>query len=94
MRDIIATLRIKPGTEAKFEAIAAELTAEVRKNEPGCVLYYLARGDTPQLYMFIERYVDQAAIETHRATKWYNDLVPRLRECFEVPAHLELLTEL
>ena len=43
MLGIVATLRVKPGMEKEFEAVATELVAKVRANEPGCALYALHR---------------------------------------------------
>jgi len=75
---VIATLKIKPGAEAEFEAIATELVAKVNANEPGCKLYTLHRGDQPQTYVFLERYSDEAAIEAHRRTPYFRELGARM----------------
>src|SRR5262249_44445434 len=63
MLGVVATLKVKPGMEREFEAVAKELVAKVNANEPGCRLYALHRldGDAPT-YVFMERYVDQAAV--------------------------------
>jgi Antibiotic biosynthesis monooxygenase len=36
---IVATIKVKPGMEKEFEAVAKELVAKVNANEPGCMLY-------------------------------------------------------
>ena len=41
MLGVVATLRVKPGMEKEFEAVARELVAKVNANEPGCKLYAL-----------------------------------------------------
>ena len=77
MLGTVATLKVKPGMEQEFEAVARELVAKVNASEPGCRLYALYRredaGDTPT-YVFMERYVDQAAVEAHRATEYFKTL--------------------
>jgi quinol monooxygenase YgiN len=65
MLGVVATIKVKPGMESQFEAVAKELVAKVTANEPGCRLYVLHRGEAPQTYVFMERYADQAAVEAH-----------------------------
>jgi len=68
MLGIVATLKVKPGMEGEFESLARQLVAKVRADEPGCALYVLHRAETPGTYVFMERYVDDAAFEAHRKT--------------------------
>ncbi len=74
MLAVVATIKVKPGTERDFEAVAKELVAKVNANEPGCKLYTLCRGETPHTYVFLERYVDQAAVEAHRNMDHFKEL--------------------
>ena len=67
----LATIKVKAGQEARFEAIARKLVAAVNANEPGCLLYTLNRGDDPQTYVFMERYRDEDAVKAHRATEHF-----------------------
>ena len=64
---VVATLRAAPG---KGDALAAFLTEQcgvVRASEPGCLAYRLHRAqDDPELFLFYEAYVDDAAFEAHR----------------------------
>jgi quinol monooxygenase YgiN len=94
MLAIVATLKIKPGTEAEFEQTALELVAKVNAHEPGCKLYTLARGTEPQTYFFLERYVDEAAIEAHRATEHYRELGRKMGAFLEGRPEVKRLTEL
>ena len=68
---IVATIKVKSGHEAQFEAIARKLVAAVNANESGCQLYTLNRGDDPQTYVFMERYRDEDAVKAHRATEHF-----------------------
>jgi len=80
MIGIVATLKIKPGMEQPFEAVAKELVAKVNANEPGCRLYALHHGEQPNIYVFMERYADQAAVDAHRATDHYKALGRKMGE--------------
>jgi len=84
MLGVVATLKVKPGMERDFEAVAKELVAKVNANEHGCKLYALHRldGDAPT-YVFMERYVDQAAVEAHRATDYFKTLGRKMGEFME-----------
>jgi quinol monooxygenase YgiN len=80
MLGVVATIKVKPGMEKEFEAVAKELVAKVNANEPGCKLYALHTGDAPNTYYFMERYVDQAAVEAHRATEHFKTLGRKMGE--------------
>jgi quinol monooxygenase YgiN len=80
MLGVVATVKVKPGMEAQFEAVAKELVAKVNANEPGCKLYVLYRAEAPGTYVFMERYVDQAAVEAHRATEHFKTLGRKMGE--------------
>ena len=83
MIGIVATLRIKPGMEKDFEAVAKELVAKVNANEPGCKLYALHHGEAPSTYVFMERYADQAAVDAQRATDYFKALGKKMGEFME-----------
>ena len=74
MLGIVATLKVKPGMEQAFEAVAKELVAKVNANEPGCTLYALHHGEAPCTYVFMERYIDQSAVDAHRTTDYFKSL--------------------
>jgi quinol monooxygenase YgiN len=80
MLGVVATLKVKPGMETQFEAVARELVAQVNANEPGCTLYVLHRAEAAGTYVFMERYVDQAAVEAHRATEHFKTLGRKMGE--------------
>ena len=57
---IVATLEIKPGSNAEFEAIFTELAELVRANEPGNHFYALHRSrDSETTYVVLEQYADK-----------------------------------
>jgi quinol monooxygenase YgiN len=65
---MVATLKIKEGHEADFEAAAKQLAAAVQANEPGNHLYQLCKGSEPQTYYFVERYESEEALAAHGAS--------------------------
>jgi quinol monooxygenase YgiN len=80
MLGVVATIKVKPGMEREFEAVAKELVAKVNANEPGCKLYALHHGGTPGTYVFMERYADQAAADAHRASDHFRTLGRKMGE--------------
>ena len=80
MLGIVATLKVKAGMEQEFETLAKELVEKVRTQEPGCTLYVLHRAESAGTYVFMERYVDQAAVEAHRATEHFKTLGRKMGE--------------
>src|SRR5262245_20432490 len=94
MLGTVAKLTVKPGMEKEFEAVAKELVAKVNANEPGCKLYALHRmNETPNVYVFMERYTDQAAVEAHRATDYFKALGRKMGEYMEGRAEVMRMTE-
>jgi quinol monooxygenase YgiN len=97
MLGTVATLKVKPGMEEAFEAVAKELVAKVNANEPGCTLYALHRpiegAGTPSVYVFMERYVDQAAVDAHRASEHFKTLGRKMGEYMEGRADVMRLRE-
>jgi quinol monooxygenase YgiN len=83
MIGVVATLKIKAGQEAAFEAVAKELVEKVNANEKGCLLYKLHKAEEPQTYVFMERYADQAAVEAHRATPYFKELGRKMGDYME-----------
>lgn len=69
MLGLIATIRIKEGCEKEFEQAARQQAEQVRSQEPGCLLYSLHKGQEPGVYVFMEQYKDQAALEAHGKTE-------------------------
>lgn len=93
MLGLVATIKVKPGTGAQFEAVAKELVAKVLANEPGCKLYALHRAEAPDTYVFLERYVDEAAVEHHRQTEYFKAIGKRMGEFMAGRPELQRLVE-
>ena len=93
MLGTIATIKVKPGMEKDFELVAKELVAKVNASEPGCKLYALHHGEAPHTYVFMERYVDQAAVEAHRASDYFKALGRKMGEFMDGRAEVLRLRE-
>lgn len=66
---VVAKLKVKPGSEAAFEAAGKEMIATVRTAEPGTLTYILHRNTKdPTEFTYYEVYTDQAALDAHGKT--------------------------
>lgn len=64
---VVARIRAATGKGDALAALLSEQAAVVRKAEPGCLAYRLHRStDDPDLFLFYEMYVDDAAFDLHR----------------------------
>lgn len=71
----VAELTVKDGSQADFEKVAKELVAAVNANEPGVLLYKLFKQrESTTVYIFMEQYKDQAAVDAHRAAEHFKRL--------------------
>jgi quinol monooxygenase YgiN len=66
---VIAKLKVKPGSEAAFEAAAKEMIATVKTSEPATLAYVLHKNTKdPAEFTYYEVYQDQAALDSHGKT--------------------------
>ena len=93
MLGIVAKIKVKDGMQQQFEAAAGKLVTAVRANEPGCKLYALHRSEDPLVYVFMERYVDQAATEAHRASEHFKTLGREMGPFMDGKPEIMRLTE-
>ena len=89
---IVATLKVQDGKGADFEAVFKDLSAQVRANEAGCLMYQLTKSRTdPNTYKVLELYKDQDAVAAHSASDHYKALGPKLGPCLAGRPEVELL---
>ncbi|HUI28126.1 MAG TPA: putative quinol monooxygenase [Candidatus Kryptonia bacterium] len=63
---VIATLKVKAGSETAFQQAADKMIAHVKANEPGTLMYILNRSNSdPSKFVFYEVYQDQGAFAAH-----------------------------
>jgi quinol monooxygenase YgiN len=80
----LKTIQVKAGHEAEFERLFAELRDEMRRHEPGCLLYSLLRSKAdPLAYIVQEQYRDLAALEAHEQSAHGATYFPRIRAILE-----------
>ena len=61
----LATQRVQAGKEKELEAILRDLQAATLANDKGCLRYEWYRASTPQTYILLERWADEAAARQH-----------------------------
>lgn len=90
---LTSQITLKPGCKEAFIALAGELIQETRK-EPGCLSYRLCEhlSDEDRL-IFVEEWVDKAAIDFHNNTAHFTRIVPRFAEFCAAPAAVDLFEE-
>jgi quinol monooxygenase YgiN len=88
----VASIKVEPEKQAEFEALMGDLMKAVHANEPGIPFYQLCRMPSdPRAYRMIEFYDDQAAIDHHMQTEWFQKAAARFGEFFAEPPTLEQL---
>lgn len=69
---LVSTMVVQPEHEQEFLALAASYAAHVHATTPGVLLYTLSKDSSaPYTYVWVERYVDDAAIAAKAATPEY-----------------------
>lgn len=64
---VIAKIRAPKGKGDALAALLQEQAAEVRRQEPGCLVYRPHRSSSdPDVFVFYEQYRDDAAFDAHR----------------------------
>lgn len=88
---IVAKLRVNEGKADAFIAAAKKMQAAVMAHEAGKTLSYdLARSTTdPNLFVFLERYVDEDALAAHRTTPHMAEFGGALRDLLAGRAEIE-----
>ncbi len=76
---VVATIKIQAGKNAEFEAVAKEMMAAVRANEPGNKAYSFCKSRTEETtYVVLELYADQAALEAHGKSDHFRTIGPKM----------------
>ena len=92
MIGVVAVIRAKEGREAEFEQAFGAMTAQVKANEPGNMMYQLTRSRTePRTYKVLEMYADQAAMDAHGASEHFKAGGRSLRDLVEGRPEIEVL---
>jgi quinol monooxygenase YgiN len=81
MIDMIVTLQVRPGMEAKAEDLLRLLENETTENDPGCLRYQWYKAEQPCLYYLLERWTNQEAIEAHFQAAHMAKILPQIADC-------------
>lgn len=90
MIGVIAKLDVKPDMDAAFREHAAALAAQVNAHEDGCTLYELFKAKEGNSYVFMEKYVDQAALTAHGQTDYFKAAQPLLGACLAAAPDVQI----
>lgn len=67
MASVVATVKVKEDKLEEAKAFYKKLTAEVKANEPGTLVYvFHQRRDDPLTFVVYEKYESDAAFTTHQ----------------------------
>jgi quinol monooxygenase YgiN len=81
---LVVTIKVKEGKQAEFEAMAKDLVAAVRANEPGVALYTLTKKEgASNEYVFMEQYRSQADLDAHGKTDHFQKAMPVFGACLD-----------
>jgi quinol monooxygenase YgiN len=80
MEKTMITLAVKcqchPGKSDEVLAALRRMSALVKQHEPDCHAYQFSRSiDDPDALLFYELYADQAALDFHRQTAYFKEIV-------------------
>lgn len=91
---LIAKNTVKEGLQQDFLRLAKEMIRQTRE-ETGCISYDLASDQNDaQVFYFIEKYQDAQAVEYHRATAYFQTLVPQIAALRVKPSEISTCTVL
>jgi quinol monooxygenase YgiN len=67
---------VKAGRGDEVEAALRRMAPLVKAGEPGCQLYHANRSaENRDVFLLYEHYTDQAALEAHRNTRHFKEII-------------------
>lgn len=73
---LVAKYHCKPGMGDQVSAALQRMAPLVKEHEPGCSLYHANRSiDNPDLFLLYEHYADEAALQVHRETPHFKEII-------------------
>ncbi|MDO4531671.1 MAG: putative quinol monooxygenase, partial [Bacillota bacterium] len=78
---LLAKSRLLEGKQQEFLSIAKKLV-EATRQESGCVYYDLVQEDE-RTFCFVEKYLDEAAVEAHKNSPHFQTYVPMMNDLRE-----------
>jgi quinol monooxygenase YgiN len=83
MATALARIRVRPGMEARFEQLAADLYRDTHDRETAVRRYEYFRGAEPGTYYSLLSFDDYRGFLTHQASDHHEQASPALREVTE-----------
>jgi len=73
---LVAKYTVKAGQAEVVDAALRRMAPLVKASEPGCTLYHANRStENPNVFLLYEHYADQAALEAHRVTPHFKEII-------------------
>jgi quinol monooxygenase YgiN len=73
---LTAKYHVQPGKVEEVEAALKRMAPLVAESEPGCSLYQVSRSqDNTELLLLYEVYADEEAIQAHRETPHFKEII-------------------
>jgi quinol monooxygenase YgiN len=73
---LTAKYYVKHGRGDEVEAALRRMAPIVKATEPGCALYHANRAaENPDIFLLYEHYTDQAALDAHRSTPHFLEII-------------------
>ncbi|KAE8154244.1 hypothetical protein BDV25DRAFT_121856 [Aspergillus avenaceus] len=97
MSEVINQVAILTPKEGKLDDLVAEiakLTKGVHENEPETLVYYAYTNAQKTEVIVVERYVNQAALDKHMASPYFQDLIKKAPELLGKPLDIKVGSEL
>ena len=92
MIGLYVTLKVQPGKGADFEAVAKNLMAKVKANEPGCLTYTFYKSrDEADTYHVLEEYVTVEDHAAHGKTDYFRELGAAMGAFMAAPPSIVVL---
>ena len=83
MATFLARITVKPGCEAAFERLAADLYEATHAREPGVRRYEYWRGAEDRTYYCSAAFDDFLAFLAHQTSDHHEELGPQITQTFE-----------
>jgi quinol monooxygenase YgiN len=92
MIGVVATLKVQDGKGDEFEAVFKDLMAQVKANEPGCLVYQLTKSRAEAgTYKVLEIYANEDALKAHGQTEYFKAAGPKMGPCLAGRPEIEML---
>jgi quinol monooxygenase YgiN len=81
---LIVRFALRPGRETEFDQLVSATVDEIRRREPGTLLYVTHTvRDEPQVRIFYELYRDEAAFDAHEREPHIRDFLAERERLIE-----------